>query len=106
MLLIVIVPIGDSKQEIASGWLTPRGADADKDFGGGLVFWWFERKGQFLRYEAREAPDGGYELCVVRPDGAEQVEHFANSAELSKRQLEFEHQIVGEGWTGPHGWNL
>lgn len=70
------------------------------------MFWWFERKGQFLRYEAREGVNGGYEFSVIHPDGTEHVEHFADSAELTKRQEEFEEQITAEGWTGPHGWNV
>ena len=73
---------------------------------GGCVFWWFERKGQFLRYEAREGVNGGYEFCVIDPDGTEHVERFADSAELTKRQEEFEQRITSEGWTGPHGWNV
>lgn len=71
----------------------------------GPVFWWFEREGQFLRYEAREAA-GGYELRVIQPDGTEQVERFTDSRDLARRQAEFEDQIKTEGWSGPHGWNL
>ena len=70
------------------------------------MFWWFERKGQFLRYETREAANGGYEFCVINPDGSEHVERFADSAQLAKRQAEFEEQITAEGWSGPHGWNV
>jgi hypothetical protein len=70
------------------------------------VFWWFERRGQYLRYEAREFPNGGYELCVVNPDGTERVEHFSDSSDLAKRQAEFERELGAAGWTGPHGWNL
>jgi hypothetical protein len=70
------------------------------------VFWWFERRGQYLRYEVRELPTGGYELRVVDPDGKQNVEVFANSSDLARRQAEFERQITAEGWTGPHGWNL
>lgn len=69
------------------------------------MFWWFERRGEYLRYEAREVK-GGYELCVIAPDGTERVEHFTDSSELAKRQLEFEHELSEDGWTGPHGWNL
>jgi hypothetical protein len=70
------------------------------------VFWWFERRGQYLRYETREFPHGGYELCVVNPDGTERVEHFSDSSDLTKRQVEFERELEAAGWTGPHGWNL
>jgi hypothetical protein len=70
------------------------------------VFWWFERNGQYLRYEARQAPGGGFEMCVVEPDGTERVERFATSSDLARRQQEFEEQIAEAGWNGPHGWNL
>lgn len=70
------------------------------------MFWWFERKGKYLRYEAREGPSGTYELCVIDAEGSEHVERFSDSADLAKRQLEFERQIAAQGWTGPHGWNV
>ena len=73
---------------------------------GGCVFWWFERGGEFLRYEARSLPTGAYELRVTTPDGVEHVETFQDSASLSARQVEFEREFIKEGWTGPHGWNL
>ena len=69
------------------------------------MFWWFERGGQYLRYETRET-GGGYELRVIKPDGSELVENFTDSADLTRRQLAFERDLVHEGWTGPHGWNL
>ena len=69
------------------------------------VFWWFQRNGQYLRYEARRA-GGGFEFCVIDVDGSERVERFDDSAELAKRQHEFEQQIRLDGWSGPHGWNL
>ena len=70
------------------------------------MFWWFERRGQFLRYEVRDLPDGRYELRVIDIDGSERAEHFADSADLTKRQIEFERDLASEGWTGPVGWNL
>lgn len=70
------------------------------------MFWWFERSGKYLRYEAREGPGGTFELCVIDADGVEHVERFADSGALTKRQLEFERQIAAQGWTGPHGWNV
>jgi hypothetical protein len=70
------------------------------------VFWWFERRGKYLRYETREGPSGTYELCVIDPDGLERVERFDDSSDLAKRQVEFERQISEQGWTGPHGWNV
>jgi len=70
------------------------------------VFWWFERGGQFLRYEARTLPNGSCELRVTTPDGVEQVETFTDSASLAARQIELERDFVAQGWTGPHGWNV
>lgn len=73
---------------------------------GGCVFWWFERGGQFLRYEARTLPNGSCELRVTTPDGVEHVETFTDSASLAARQIEFERDFIAQGWTGPHGWNV
>ena len=70
------------------------------------MFWWFERRWQYLRYEVRDLPTGGYELRVIDTDGRERAEHFDDSSELTKRQLDFEKELLAEGWTGPHGWNL
>jgi len=69
------------------------------------MFWWFERSGKFLRYEAR-ASGNGFEFCVIDPEGAETVERFADSRDLARRQAEFEHIVKTDGWSGPHGWNL
>lgn len=70
------------------------------------MFWWFERAGLYLRYEARERPEGGFELRVINPDGTENVETFEDSNDLTKRQHAFEHELAANGWDGPHGWNV
>lgn len=69
------------------------------------MIWLFERRGQYFRYEAGPARNGsGYELIVTEPNGAQTVEHFEDSATLSKRQKALEARLIGEGWEGPHGW--
>ena len=70
------------------------------------MFWWFQRGGQFLRYETRETSAGAYELRIIRPDGSELVENFNDSSDLTRRQRAFERDLASDGWTGPHGWNL
>lgn len=70
------------------------------------MFWWFERGGQYLRCETREAAAGRFELRLMRPDGSEQVENFDDPSHLTRRQLEVERDLTAEGWTGPHGWHL
>lgn len=70
------------------------------------MFWWFERRGQFVRYEVRYLSEGGYELRVVDTEGRERAERFDDSEELTKRQVDFEKELLADGWTGPHGWNL
>lgn len=67
------------------------------------MVWFYERHGRFLRCESRPAADGGYELIVTEPDGAERIERFDDSSELAHRQAELEEALVAEGWTGPHG---
>ena len=70
------------------------------------MFIWFEKGGQFLRYETRDLPNGRYQVCIIRADGTEHVETFDDSAALNRRQVDFERELTEEGWTGPHGWNL
>ena len=70
------------------------------------MFWWFERGGQFMRYEVSELPEGGYVLRVVDVDGTEHAERFSDSSDLNKRQEDFERELTDKGWNGPHGWNL
>ena len=70
------------------------------------MFWWFEREGRYLRCETRSRPEGGYELHVINPDGAERVEQFDDPADLSRRQMAIEHDLLAEGWSGPHGWTI
>lgn len=71
-----------------------------------LLFWWFERNGTYLRCQALDSPGGGYELRISNPDGTERVEHFPDSADLTRRQRAVEDELAAEGWSGPHGWNL
>jgi hypothetical protein len=70
------------------------------------MFWWFERKGVFLRCEAGPGTAGGFELRVIQPDGTEQVERFTDSTNLAERQEKVIEQITHDGWSGPHGWNV
>ena len=70
------------------------------------MFWWFERGGEFMRYEVNELPEGGYVMRVVSVDGTERAEQFTDSSDLSRRQADFERELSDQGWTGPHGWNL
>lgn len=70
------------------------------------MFWWFERNGQYMRCEAREAGPGVFELAIIRSDGTEQVERFTDSEDLTARQQELERELLAEGWSGPHGWNV
>lgn len=70
------------------------------------MFWWFERKGTYTRYEILHLPDGGYELRIIEPDGREHVERFQYADDLAKRQRVVEAELRAQGWTGPHGWVL
>jgi hypothetical protein len=68
------------------------------------VVFFFERHGQFIRCESRPAESGaGYELAIVYPDGREEIEHFDDTVELNRRQMELETRLTSAGWFGPHG---
>lgn len=69
------------------------------------MFWWFERQGSYLRCEILQTPRG-FELRMISPDGAEEVEVFADPAALDKRQSDVVAQVTKAGWNGPHGWVL
>lgn len=68
-----------------------------------MVFF-YERQGQFIRCESRPAETGfGYELAIIHPDGHEDIEHFDDTVELNRRQLELQSELTSSGWYGPHG---
>ena len=84
----------------------PSVSGRQRGYGGLGVFWWFERGGRYVRCEIRFVGEGGYAFVVTGPDGVERVEEFTDSQELSKRQVALERELAGDGWTGPHGWNI
>lgn len=68
-----------------------------------MVFF-FERQGQFIRCESREAEKGqGYELAIIYPDGHEEIERYDDTVKLNRRQMELESELTSAGWFGPHG---
>jgi hypothetical protein len=68
-----------------------------------MVFF-FERQGQFIRCESREAETGrGYELAIFYPDGREEIERYDDTVELNRRQMQLESELTSAGWYGPHG---
>ena len=69
------------------------------------MFYWFERRGQYIRYEIRFFKSGEYEFAMIDADGAEHVERYTDGSEFSKRQHEFEQTLIVQGWAGPYGRN-
>ena len=69
---------------------------------GGMV-WFFHREGAFARYETQSGADDQWELLVVEPDGTERIERFATARELDERQRALTHNLLTNGWSGPHG---
>lgn len=67
------------------------------------MIWFFEKRGAYVRCEAREAAPGRYELVITQPDGTEQIETFEDSTEMTRRQVQVEQGLSADGWTGPHG---
>jgi hypothetical protein len=70
------------------------------------MFWWFQRGGEFLQYEAREVAADAYELTVIMPDGTARIERFTDQTALQERQVTLGRELEDDGWAGPHGWNV
>ncbi len=67
------------------------------------MFWWFERRGELLRLEVLELSSHAFELRLIRDDGSESVETFADARQLARRQSQLQEQVAKDGWTGPRG---
>ena len=70
------------------------------------MFWWFERRGAYLRCEVLRLATEKFELRVLEPDGTESVEAFDDDAGLATRQEDLLASLSADGWSGPHGWVL
>jgi hypothetical protein len=66
------------------------------------MIYFFERSGNFIRCEVHNVGDH-YELLIVRSDGTESVERFADADGVHARQIALERGLVSGGWSGPHG---
>ena len=70
------------------------------------MFYWLKRSDSLVRYEARKGDGGFYELAVTDESGQETIETFPAEASLHARQIEFERELVAQGWSGPYGWHV
>lgn len=68
------------------------------------MIWFYARQGHHLRCEVRHLADGDwFDLVITDADGSERVEHFSDSASLTRRTLQLEAEWIREGWDGPFG---
>lgn len=66
------------------------------------MIWFFERPGEQLKCEIRQAASGsGYELVWTSSDGRIHVELADDPAELLRRRRALEHWLRLDGWTRP-----
>jgi hypothetical protein len=69
-----------------------------------VVIWFYAKQGHHLRCEVRPMTDGNrFDLVITEVDGSERVEHFDDSASVTRRTLQLEAEWFGEGWDGPFG---
>jgi hypothetical protein len=66
----------------------------------------FTRGNESLMCDVREVSPLRFELILTGPDGIERMEHFHTADALHERQLMLEHELLAQGWAGPHGWNV
>ena len=68
------------------------------------VIWFYAKHGRHLRCEVRQLVDGDrFDLVITDADGAERVEHFEDSASVTRRSQQLEAEWLTEGWDGPFG---
>ena len=74
------------------------------DSGGHTVIWFYAKHGRHLRCEVRQHVDGDrFDLVITDADGTERVEHFEDSASVTRRSQQLEAEWLIEGWDGPFG---
>jgi hypothetical protein len=68
------------------------------------MIWFFERSGERLQCEIRQAASGpGYELVWTSSDGRFHVELSDDASELMRRRRALEHWLRLDGWIRPGG---
>jgi hypothetical protein len=66
------------------------------------MIWFFERPGERLQCEIRQATSGsGYELVWTSSDGRIHVELTDDASELMRRRVALEHWLKLDGWIRP-----
>jgi len=66
------------------------------------MIWFFERPGERLQCEIRQAASGsGFELVWTSSDGRIHIEMSDDSAELLRRRRALEHWLKLDGWVRP-----
>jgi hypothetical protein len=68
------------------------------------VIWFYAKHGNHLRCEVRQAASGEqFDLIITEADGTERIEHFEDSASVTRRTLQLEAEWIRQGWDGPFG---
>ena len=68
------------------------------------MIWFYAKQGVHLRCEVRPTSDGrNFDLVITDQDGSERVEHFDDSASITRRTLQLEAEWMRQGWDGPFG---
>lgn len=66
------------------------------------MIWFFQRPGEKLQCEIRQAASGpGFELVWTSNDGREHVELSDDASELLRRRRALEHWLKLDGWVRP-----
>jgi hypothetical protein len=65
------------------------------------MFYFFEKRGEYLRCELRPRTNGGVDLVISEPGHVERVERFPNFADAEARWDELRIRFNVDGWAGP-----
>ena len=74
------------------------------------MIWFYAKQGRHLRCEVRQLVDGDrFDLIITDADETERVEHFDDSASVTRRSLQleaewFNRRVGGAVWEGVLSW--
>ena len=67
------------------------------------MFYFFEKEGDFVRFEMRPTRGDACDIVITESSGHERVEHYPSCDAVQTRWDELKRRFHADGWLGPFG---